>query len=141
MLLQWKLLNVITDNVVNWLKDQIGLDWQGPSCIFIPITYFNLLVRVISSSLSQRDHIRPQLYNNLPGVSKHCASRLNGFDDLLGGVAGQREPGCVAVKLHRTSQGLLRGLEIKKEKQISWIEKITQQIDYLYFHSFEPIQC
>ena len=49
-----------------------------------------------------------QLY--LPWVSEHGASGLYGFDDLLWGVAGQREPGRVAVKLHRASKSLLRGL-------------------------------
>ena len=46
-----------------------------------------------------------------PGVSEHGASGLNGFDDLLRRVAGQRKSGGVAVQLHGATKRLLGRLE------------------------------
>lgn len=42
------------------------------------------------------------------GVAHDRASRLDGLDDLGGGVAGEREPRRVAVNLHCPPQRLLR---------------------------------
>ena len=44
------------------------------------------------------------------GKPQHGASRLNGFNDLFGGVASEGEPRRVTVQLHRAPKSLLSGL-------------------------------
>ena len=41
------------------------------------------------------------------GVSQDGASRLNGFDDFIGSVAGERETRSFRIYFHRSPHGLL----------------------------------
>ena len=76
----------------------LGTEYQGSDTV---LRVFNLL------RLADLFQALDNLPIGQPGVSKDSTSRLDGFDDLIGLVASERESGSRGVDFHSPSQRLL----------------------------------